>query len=72
MQARNRSPARFIVEGYSSAFKCNVVWKIEVSGRGISARRETDGRSISISWRQLLGAALVYGLDSDRQGDKKL
>ena len=71
MQARNRSPARFVVDGYSSAFKRNVVWKIEVGCSGITARREVDHREIAISWRSLLGAALAYGLDSNR-GDKKL
>ncbi len=73
MQAKNRAPARFVVEGYSSAFKCKVEWKVEVNRAGVTARRAVDGRELSISWRELLGAALVYGRDaSNGRAEKKL
>ena len=70
MQAKNRSPARFVVEGYSAAFKCKVEWKVEVGGNGITARRAVDGRELSITWRELLGAALVYGRDASTSNGK--
>ena len=70
MKARKRGPARFDVEGYSAAFKQVVLWKIEVTGSGVTARRQLDGRELSIGWRALLGAAMFYGADSLR-GDTR-
>ena len=68
MQAQNRSPARFIVEGHSSAFKTTVVWRIDVGKDGIVAKCQTHKRHVSISWEDLLGAALIYGHDHNHHG----
>ncbi len=65
MQAKNRAPARFVVEGYSSAFQTEVVWKVEAGKKGITARCQTYKRNVSITWAELLGAALLYGHDLD-------
>ncbi len=65
MKAEHRGPARFTVKGYSAAFKRTVVWKVEVTTEGITARRQTDGREVAIDWRSLLGAAMLYGVDRE-------
>ncbi len=62
---RRRQPARFVLESYSPAFQEETTWRVRVSESGVLARRQ-DGRELSISWRELLGAAMVYG--RDRQG----
>jgi hypothetical protein len=65
--ARPRSPAYFTLDTYSSAFQESCTWRIRISETGILARRQ-DGRELSISWRTLLGAAMVYGKDSQGVG----
>ena len=70
MKARKRQPARFTVSGYSPAFKKEVAWNVTVGETGVCARRAEDGREISIGWRELFGAAMFYGRDSQR-GDTR-
>ncbi len=67
IQARRRSPANFHLESYSSAFQETTVWRVRVSESGVTARRQ-DGRELSIGWRELLGAAMVYGKDKRGSG----
>ena len=59
MQAQDRSPARFIVEGHSSAFRTTVVWKIDVGKKGIVAKCQTYKRHVSISWEDLWSMAMT-------------
>ncbi len=70
MKATRRGPAFFTVSGYSAAYKREVTWKITVTESGVNARRQEDGRDLSIDWRTLLGSAMFYGCDSLR-GDGK-
>lgn len=66
VKARARGPARFTLDSYSSAFQQTTTWRVTVTESGVSARRQ-DGRELSIGWRELLGAAMVYGRDSERR-----
>jgi hypothetical protein len=60
-----KTKARFFFSKHSGAFKRKVEWKIVASNSGVSAQRD-DGRKVSISWQQLIGAAMFYGCDSER------
>ena len=68
MKAKSRRPANFVIEEFSSVFKRKVAWHVEVSGSGATARRDVDGRSVRIGWRELISAALFYGAGERKVG----
>lgn len=71
--ARSRQPATFNVESKSSAFPDRIVeWTIVCSDLGIVATRKTDGRRVSIAWREAVGLAMFNGRDSARDKETKL
>jgi len=61
LRANKRRVARFEVRDRSTVFPVTVTWRIEVSEDGLKARRDLDGTVASVSWKQVLGAALYYG-----------
>ena len=68
MTAKARQPAHFDVEYFSSVYKRRVTWKTKVTERGITARRDTDGTTVSIPWEKVISLALFYGANSHRDG----
>lgn len=60
-----RRKAHFEFASYCSALKCKTKWRIEVSATGMIAKREMDGRTVSLSWREMIGMAIVYGRDAN-------
>ncbi|MCK5652787.1 MAG: hypothetical protein KAJ42_15460 [Gemmatimonadetes bacterium] len=61
LKANKRRVARFQVRDRSTVFPVTVTWNIEVSEGGLKARRDMDGCTAYVSWKQVLGAALYYG-----------
>ena len=61
LKANKRRVARFEVRDRSTVFPVTVTWRIEVSEGGLKARRDLDGCTTYVSWKQVLGAALYYG-----------
>lgn len=61
MKAKKRQPAHFDVQHRSSVFQKTVTWKVTVTERGVTARRDCDGTQVSITWEKLIGQALFYG-----------
>lgn len=61
LKANKRRVARFQVRDRSTVFPVTVTWNIEVSEAGLKARRDLDGCTTYVTWKQVLGAALYYG-----------
>lgn len=66
LKAKARKPARFRIEDRCAVLGDRYVWEVVVSGTGMKARRQSDGREVSISWREMIGTAMFYGRDSKR------
>ena len=70
--AKKRQPATFNVVGMSAAFPGQTMeWTVVVSDDGYVCTRKTDGRRVSIAWREAIGSAMFMGHDSARD-EKKL
>lgn len=65
MRAKKRQPAHFKLTGRSSVMG-TYNWNVTIDDQGVVAKRDADGRRVSIDWRTLIGAAMFHGLDSAR------
>lgn len=69
--AKKRQSATFNVVGMSAAFPGQTMdWTVVVSIAGYVCTRKTDGRRVSISWREAIGSAMFMGYDSVREVKK--
>ena len=65
MKAKARRPANFTITAPASVEGMGpTTWKVVVGPKGLVARRSSDGRRVSIGWRELLGTMCFYGKDS--------
>ncbi len=69
MKVKKRQPATFELSYLSSVFKTTVKWKTIVSDKGVTARRDSDGMTVSIPWEKLIGMAMFYGSNSKSGGN---
>ena len=71
--AKSRRPATFTVQGKSAAFPGQIVeWEVVCNDLGIVARRKSDGRRVSITWKEAIGLALFEGRDEARDQKAEL
>ena len=71
LEAEQRSDAHFKISQKSSVWGATA-WEITVTTKGVVAYRKQDRRRVAITWEQLIGTAMFYGIDSKRDGKVEL